>query len=147
MNNDERMTETGKRKQGKGDIENVNILPSAFLRKLRPEYYSDSSDITVYDLEQAHAWIPSGYNYSSATRHTISRFFAENSAKELICPNLRPATGPEGGGDSKADSETFAVAEEISQLFYVGEPNAGSERWAFAFSANERWTKESKRRC
>ena len=29
--------------------------------------------------------------------------------------------------------------KKSANSFYVGEPNAGSERWAFAFSANKRW--------
>jgi hypothetical protein len=35
--------------------------------------------------------------------------------------------------------ETLPVADEIATLTYVGEANAGRERWAFAFSAKEKW--------
>ena len=54
-------------------------------------------------------------------------------------PKSRPQTGPDGGGDSKAESETVPVSDEIITLTYVGEPNAGKEKWAFAFSAKEKW--------
>ncbi|MFZ4409389.1 MAG: hypothetical protein ACOYOH_18765 [Paracraurococcus sp.] len=56
-----------------------------------------------------------------------------------ICPNLLPQTGPTGGGDSKVDSETYPVASEISERWFEGHPEAGSERWAFAFSAKRDW--------
>src|SRR6266446_1250336 len=55
-----------------------------------------------------------------------------------IAPNLLPHTGPSGGGDSKVDSETYPVADELAQAWYHGEPGSSSERWAFAFSANLR---------
>ncbi len=66
-------------------------------------------------------------------------YFARRLAERTICPNLRPQTGPTGGGDSKVDSETYPVSEEVSQRWYLGEPAAGCERWAFAFSAKKRW--------
>ena len=114
------------------------LLPSEFMRKLHPEYYSDSSGRTLYELDRATF----EYHLDSITsRNETHEFeiFCRKLCERAICPNLRPATGPEGGGDSKADTETFSVAGEISQLFYVGRPNAGTGRWAFAFSAKERW--------
>jgi hypothetical protein len=65
--------------------------------------------------------------------------FSRKLAEKLICPNLRVQTGPTGGGDSKVDTETYPVAEEISERWWVGNANAGSERWAFAFSAKKDW--------
>lgn len=56
---------------------------------------------------------------------------------------MRPATGPEGGGDSKADTETTPVADEVSKL-YCGLANSGSERWAFAFSAKKTWADKAR---
>ena len=141
MNNDDRIPEVGKVTQDRKNIGDSKILPSVFMRKLHPEYYSDSSDIIVYELEQDTF----EYHLDTITKRNQTHdfeIFCRKLCERTICPNLRPATGPEGGGDSKADTETFAVADEISQLFYVGEPNAGSERWAFAFSANERWTRK-----
>jgi len=68
--------------------------------------------------------------------------FCRKLCERTICPNLRPQTGPEGGGDSKADTETYPVADEIATLTYVGRPNIGKERWAFAFSAKEKWAQK-----
>ena len=143
MNNDDRIPEVGEVTQNKKDMGDSKILPSVFMRKLHPEYYSDSSNKTVYELEQDTL----DHHLETITKRNQTHdfeIFCRKLCERTICPNLRPATGPEGGGDSKADTETFAVADEISQLFYVGEPNAGSERWAFAFSANERWTRKVK---
>ena len=111
------------------------------MRKWRPEYYSDSSGRTAYELDQPTL----EYHLDTLTNRNQTHdfeIFCRKLSERVICPNLRPATGPEGGGDSKADSETFAVADEVSQLYYVGEPNAGSDRWAFAFSANEQWARK-----
>ena len=118
-----------------------SLLPSAFMRKLHPEYYSDSSGRTVYKLDQSTF----EYHLESLTQRNQTHdfeIFCRKLCERVICPNLRPATGPEGGGDSKADTETFAVADEITELTYVGEPNAGSERWAFAFSAKTDWVQK-----
>lgn len=66
--------------------------------------------------------------------------FARHLAQREICPNLLPQTGPVGGGDSKVDSETYPVADDLTFAWFVGEAReAGSERWAFAFSAKEDW--------
>ena len=116
-------------------------MPSEFMRKLHPEYYSDSIDRTVYELDRSTL----EYHLNSITQRNETHdfeIFCRKLCERVICPNLRPATGPEGGGDSKADTETFAVAEEVAQFAYIGNPKAGSERWAFAFSANERWARK-----
>ena len=113
------------------------LSPSEFMRKLHPEYYSDSSGGTAYELERETF----EYHLETITsRNETHEFeiFCRKLCERVICPNLRPATGPEGGGDSKADTETYAVAEELAQ-FYVGRPGSGSERWAFAFSAKATW--------
>lgn len=65
--------------------------------------------------------------------------FARALAEKELCPNLRTQTGPTGGGDAKVDSETYVVAPEIAGRWFVGEPGAASERWAFAFSTKEKW--------
>lgn len=113
------------------------LLPSEFMRKLHPEHYSDSSGRTAYELERESF----EYHLESITSRNETHdfeIFCRKLCERVICPNLRPATGPEGGGDSKADTETFAVAKELAQ-FYIGRPGSGSERWAFAFSAKETW--------
>ncbi|TWO71561.1 tetratricopeptide repeat protein [Caenimonas sedimenti] len=108
------------------------------MRQLRPEYYSDTTSRAHYELTGDEL----EYRLSTITarnEHHAFEVFCRKLCERAVCPNLRPATGPEGGGDGKADSETFPVAEEISTLWYVGSPQAGQQRWAFAFSAKEGW--------
>lgn len=119
------------------------ILPSEFMRQLRPDEFSDSGSepafiLEAYELEQR-------LEYVTARNETHDfEIFCRKLCERIICPNLKLATGPEGGGDSKADSETFAVADEIATLHYVGEANSGSERWAFAFSAKKQWQQKAR---
>jgi hypothetical protein len=111
--------------------------PSDYLRERRPERYSDSviteepqitRDILEYHLE----------TLTNRSQEKEFEYFARRIAEKELCPNLLPQTGPTGGGDSKVDSETYPVAEEISLRWYQG--NAGAkDRWAFAMSAKKEW--------
>lgn len=66
--------------------------------------------------------------------------FARQLLEREVCPNLLPHSGPTGGGDSKVDSETFPVADDLASTWYVGiGRKASEERWAFAFSAKKDW--------
>jgi hypothetical protein len=118
--------------------EHPAVSPSKFMRELRPEYYSDTRTRTSYQLSASAL----EYHLDSITsRNQTHEFeiFCRKLCERTICPSLRPQTGPDGGGDSKADTETYPVAEEISELTYVGAANGGRERWAFAFSAKASW--------
>ena len=119
-----------------------HVAPSEFMRKLRPGLYSDS---TVRDQHLLKAEILSYHLDTITERNETHDFelFCRKLCERAICPNLRPATGPEGGGDSKADTETTPVSDEISKLF-CGEANSGSERWAFAFSAKKTWADKAR---
>lgn len=118
------------------------VSPSEFMRQLRPGLYSDS---TTRDQHQLKAEILSHHLDTLTERNETHDFelFCRKLCERAICPNLRPATGPEGGGDSKADTETTPVADEISKL-YCGLANSGSERWAFAFSAKKTWADKAR---
>lgn len=118
------------------------VSPSEFMRQLRPGLYSDS---TTRDQHQLKAEILSHHLDTITERNETHDFelFCRKLCERAICPNLRPATGPEGGGDSKADTETTPVADEISKL-YCGLANSGSERWAFAFSAKKTWADKAR---
>lgn len=117
------------------------VSPSEFMRQLRPELYSDTSDRTSYQLDAVA--LEYGLETITARNETHNfEIFCRKLCERTICPNLKPATGPEGGGDSKADTETIPVADELATLTYVGEANAGRERWAFAFSAKKKWTEK-----
>jgi len=117
------------------------VSPSAFMRELRPEHYSDTKQHDTYLLNRNEL----EYHLDTITsRNQTQEFevFCRKLCELTICPNLRPPSGPEGGGDSKADSETLPVADEIMELTYAGLVNGGQERWAFAFSAKKRWTEK-----
>lgn len=113
--------------------------PSQFMKQRRPELYSDTEDRVAYSLEAPLL----GYHLESITSNNATHafeVFCRKLCERTICPNLRAHTGPDGGGDSKADTETYPVAKEIAELYYVGEQAAASERWAFAFSAKKTWS-------
>lgn len=120
------------------DDESHGILPSRFMRQRRPEIYSDTAGRTDYEVD---ASILDHHLETLTRRNQTHDFetFCRKLCERAIYPNLRAQTGPDGGGDSKADSESFAVADELSDIFFEGEANAGRERWGFAFSAKERW--------
>lgn len=108
------------------------------MRDLRPEIYSDSEGRTDYELDAAVF----DHHLETLTRRNQTQdfeTFCRKLCERAICPNLRAQTGPDGGGDSKADGESFAVADELTDVFFEGEPNSGRERWGFAFSAKAQW--------
>jgi hypothetical protein len=124
-------------------VEKKKVSPSEFMRQLRPALYSDTSDRTTYLLDATTL----EYRLETITARNQTHdfeLFCRKLCERTICPNLKPATGPEGGGDSKADTETIPVADEIATLTYVGEPNSGKERWAFAFSAKKTWAEKAR---
>jgi hypothetical protein len=51
--------------------------------------------------------------------------FCRKLPERTICPNLRLQTDPDGSGDSKADTETYPVADQVSRLTYFGDANGG----------------------
>ena len=120
------------------------IKPSAFMRNLRPEYYSDSEVRTTINLRadqfEYHLDTITSRNQTHNFEH-----FCRKLCERAICPDLRTQTGPEGGGDSKVDTETLPVSEEIRERYYEGFANQGSEKWAFAISAQKRWTEKTRR--
>jgi hypothetical protein len=132
------------------DAENLDrgasrgVSPSRFMRELRPEYYSDTRERTSYVLSASTL----EYHLETITsRNETHEFeiFCRKLCERTICPSLRPQTGPDGGGDSKADTESYPVADEISELTYVGQANGGRERWAFAFSAKANWADKARK--
>ncbi|MEO8259865.1 MAG: hypothetical protein ABI868_21150 [Acidobacteriota bacterium] len=108
------------------------------MRQLRPEFYSDTVDRTTYQLDAPRLEFHLETITARSQTHDFE-IFCRKLCERTICPNLKPATGPEGGGDSKADTETILIADGIAVLTYVGDANASRERWAFAFSAKKRW--------
>ena len=115
------------------------ISPREFLSTRRPEVFSDSIDRRQPILDRSML----EYHLATLTnrnQETVFESFARKLAERTICPNLRPQTGPTGGGDSKVDSETYPVSDLLSLTWYEGiGREASSERWAFAFSAKKDW--------
>lgn len=62
-----------------------------------------------------------------------------------MTPNLRPQTGPTGGGDGKVDSETYEVSVDTSSRWVVTSGNKPDELWAIAISCKKDWKGKIKR--
>ena len=113
--------------------------PKDYMRTTRPELFSDTilktkkilnRSILEYHLE----------TLTNRKEETAFEHFCRKIAEKEICPNLIPQTGPTGGGDSKVDSETYPVDDEISLRWYTNKDRRSSkERWAFAMSAKKDW--------
>lgn len=123
-----------------GRIDQRNIPnPSEWMRARRPNLFSDSTEKHSFKMSR----VQFEYHLDTLTSRKEEykfEYFCRKIAEKEICPNLRPQTGPTGGGDSKVDAETYPVAPEISERWWMGTPAAGEERWAFAFSAKKEWS-------
>jgi hypothetical protein len=112
--------------------------PITYMRSRHPDLYSDSATVTRPQLTEDIL----EYRLQTLTnrnQETEFAYFARRLAQKEICPNLRPQTGPVGGGDSKVDSETIPVSSDVADVWAGTDPTAATERWAFAFSAKEDW--------
>ncbi|HEY0661949.1 MAG TPA: hypothetical protein VGD21_11600 [Lysobacter sp.] len=119
--------------------------PSAFMRGRRPSLYSDSVIESKAPLSRAEL----EYRLDTITaRSEEAQFqrFVHALLEVEVCPNLVPQTGPTGGGDSKVDAETYAVADGIAERWWSGTAReAAKEQWAFAISAMKDWRKKARR--
>jgi len=115
------------------------ISPRQFYQSVHPDYFSDTDIEEVTNIDRT---LLEFHLSTLTTRSQEIDFerFARRLCEKEICPNLLPTTGPTGGGDSKADSETFPVADSLALQWYGGiAREASEERWAFAFSAKADW--------
>lgn len=113
-------------------------MPSSFMRKLRPEYYSDTQDRTRIHLTADRF----GYHLETITSRNQTydfELFCRKLCERAICPDLRAKTGPDAGGDSKVDTETQPVTEAITERHFEGLRKETNEIWAFAISAQKDW--------
>lgn len=121
-----------------------NISPSQYLREKRPELFSDSTKVQKFRIRKEVL----DHQLSTLTERNQYKDF-ENFCRKIaeieICHNLRPQTGPEGGGDGKVDCETYPVSDEVALTWYTGCANSNSERWAFAFSTKKDWREKVKK--
>lgn len=108
------------------------------MRNRRPHLFSDT--IKKNDISLSKEVL--SYHLETLTKQkseTIFESFAKQLVEKFIAPNLRPQTGPTGGGDGKTDAETYPVAKEVSERWFTADQAAAGERWAFAFSAKADW--------
>lgn len=114
------------------------LTPSQYMRGRRPHLFSDSKKVGQIELEREVL----SHHLETLTKQNAEKIFehfAKRLAEKFISPNIRPQTGPTGGGDGKTDAESFPVAKEISDRWFIADVSGGSERRAFAFSAKEDW--------
>lgn len=115
------------------------VSPRTFLRARRPERFSDSVRESRPSLDRALLEYHLG-SITSRSQEVDFQSFVRQLLQKTVCPNLLPQTGPTGGGDSKVDTETYPVADSLSQAWYVGQGrDSASEKWAFAISAKRKW--------
>jgi hypothetical protein len=117
--------------------------PSEMMRSKRPYLFSDSAKTEAYNLSQVEL----SHHLDTLTdrnQHKDFENFCRKLSERELCPNLRPQTGPEGGGDGKIDSETFPVDDSIAERWYFGSGRSASERWGFHFSAKAKWADKVK---
>jgi hypothetical protein len=120
-------------------MKSQSFSPKAFLKTRRPERFSDTviKEVTELDRSLLEFHLSS---LTSRSQETDFERFARQLCEREICPNLLPQTGPTGGGDSKVDSETYPVADNLTLAWYTGlGREASNERWGFAFSAKADW--------
>lgn len=115
------------------------VSPREYYKSAHPASFSDSSPRETTELDRSLLEFQLSSLTSRSQEADFERFARRLCEKE-VCPNLLPTTGPTGGGDSKADSETFPVADSLALTWYGGVAReASGERWAFAFSAKADW--------
>lgn len=111
----------------------------SYYREKRPEKFSDT--VVKYEIPLTKELFEQQMELLS-TKKMQSAFesFVVAVAKRVITPNIKPQTGPDGGGDGKVDAETYRVSDDISDKWYSTEDTAsGSELWAFAISCKKQW--------
>ncbi|VBH31509.1 hypothetical protein [Burkholderia pseudomallei] len=125
-------------KQTKTAPEKPEYSPSRYMRDRHPYLFSDSVSEVQYQVEREVL----SYHLETLTNQkdeTAFENFAQRLCEKFIAPNIRPQTGPVGGGDGKTDAETFPVSDEISARWFVPDNDKAGERKAFAFSAKKTW--------
>lgn len=118
--------------------------PKEFMKQRRPERFSDSVVVKKAILNRTILEYKIGEITSNNQEQQFQNFCFKLAQLE-IAPNLRPQTGPSGGGDSKADSETFPVSEFTRLSYWEGIVNEAGERWAVAISAKKEWIGKAKK--
>ena len=116
----------------------TKYAPSRYMRDRHPDLFSDSVSEVEYEVSREVL----SHHLETLTNQkdeTAFENFAQRLCEKFIAPNIRPQTGPVGGGDGKTDAETFPVSSEASARWYVPDNDRAGERKAFAFSAKKDW--------
>lgn len=118
--------------------------PKEFLRKRRPEKFSDSIVEETGTLDRAFLeYYLSSLNNRSQELQFES--FSKAVCEKVICSNLLEQTGPVAGGDGKTDTQTFPVSEQNRLMWYEGvNESSHKERWAFGVSTRKDWKAKCK---
>ncbi len=108
------------------------------MRERHADLFSDSVSEVEYQIDREVL----SYHLETLTNQRgeiVFENFVQRLCEKFIAPNIRPQTGPVGGGDGKTDAETFPVSSEISARWFVPDNDKAGERKAFAFSAKKVW--------
>ena len=121
------------------------LSPNAYYREVHPEYFSDT--IVRYEVPLTAELFDQQMELLSIKKmQSVFENFVVAIAKRLITPNVKPQTGPDGGGDGKVDAETYEVSDDLSDKWISTEETAsGKEYWAFAISCKKKWKEKVSR--
>ena len=113
--------------------------PRAFYEQAHPELFSDSK--VTYEVPLTRELFDVQMELLSTKKmETEFEYFTVAVARKLLTPNIKPQTGPDGGGDGKVDAETYRVSQDVSDKWFSEEMGAlGAEKWAFAISCKKQW--------
>src|SRR5436305_614843 len=120
-------------------VEEAVPKPSQLMRSWHPDLFPDTEVVRPATLPKDFL----EYHLETLTARKQEQLFEEFCRRLLereVCPNLKPQTGPTGGGDSKMDASTYPVAPVLAGRYYWGSPKPPTdELWAFAFSCKKKW--------
>ena len=95
-----------------------NFKPSKYMRETHPDLFSDSVSISKPVLDKALL----EYHLDTLTNRNQENLFEEFARRLIeleICPNIKPQSGPMGGGDGGYDASTHPVSKIIGSLFFI----------------------------
>lgn len=120
-----------------------NNSPRDFMKSRKPNKFSDSVIVKSAALNRS---MLDQHLETLTTRNQENEFaeFVRKLCELEIMPNLRPQTGPVGGGDSKVDSENILVSSETQLAYFQGEDNQSKELFALTISAKKKWTDKAR---
>ena len=117
----------------------MSISPKDFLKQRRPNKFSDSRIVEKPSISRPVLEMHL-VQLTSRNEHDLFESFARRLCEIEICPNLKPNTGPAGGGDGKTDADSYPVSRDTALGWYVGYETAGkNEKLALAISAKKDW--------